>query len=90
MIFNCTSNCGICCRHVAVHPDVPAVDGVCTKLDTCTNKCTIYNDRPLVCRVVDGYILYKDGMSEDEYLQANYAACKKLQEEYGNDKQQKA
>lgn len=84
MTFDCTS-CGLCCTHIPENePDVQAVHGVCTKLDPCTHLCTIYEHRPLKCRVVDGYSLFKDKMSEEAYLEANYKACADLQKEYEN------
>lgn len=81
MEFHCDS-CGICCEHVIDHPDIPSHDGVCDNLDRSTHLCTKYEDRPLVCRVVDGYDLIKEKLSEGEYLSLNYAACQTLKEKY--------
>ena len=48
--------------------------GKCRFLDG--NLCSIYNDRPLICRVDDAYEAYfKDVMSKDEYYQENYRTC---------------
>lgn len=76
-IFNCVK-CGICCQHVC-SPDIAAVDGVCVNYDSDTKLCKIYDTRPLICRVDEGYDAYfKDALSIEEYMKANYDACKKL------------
>ena len=50
MSFLC-SQCGACCRNVA-HLDLPSdKDGGCLNLDKETNKCSIYENRPDICRV---------------------------------------
>ena len=59
-------------------------DGICRYL--IGNLCSIYEDRPLICRVDDSYnaFFYKD-MNYDEYLQLNYKSCeilKKLKNEF--------
>ena len=85
MVFNCKENCGLCCEHVAPHPDVESVDGVCVKFDKVSRKCSDYENRPLICRVCDGYSFFKDQMTEDEYLEANYRACRQLMAMFPND-----
>ena len=54
-------------------------DGVCKYLDTETNLCKIYEERPEICNVeksFDNY--YKNIMSEDRYLELNYKGCQLL------------
>jgi len=49
--FPCTS-CGICCTKVE-GLGLPQTDGVCDHFDRQTKLCSIYEDRPLICRVDD-------------------------------------
>lgn len=59
--FPC-SGCGACCRMVmgraktilAEYNDIHTrPDGSCEKYDLATKRCTIYETRPLICRVDD-------------------------------------
>lgn len=78
--FNC-DGCGACCRSVGhLVPFLASVDGVCVELDTDTNRCKIYESRPLICRVDDYYTEHCKDMTLDEWYQFNYDACKKLKE----------
>lgn len=81
--FNC-SCCGFCCRCIAkVLPKFDRGDGACKYLDEETNLCTIYEDRPLVCRVDDAYDVLgeeKLGMSRLEWYEKNHACCRDIQE----------
>ena len=46
------SRCGVCCRLVfLISNELDRGDGVCKHLEN--NLCSIYNDRPEVCRVKD-------------------------------------
>lgn len=51
-------------------------DGVCSKL--VDNKCSVYDDRPLICRVDD---LIGDG-DKKKWYNMNAAACNALQEHF--------
>mgnify|MGYP002622429365 CR=1 FL=1 len=55
-------------------------DDSCKFLDKEKNLCTIYSERPIICRVDELYekILYKD-FSREEYYRLNKEICKKLQ-----------
>ena len=54
-------------------------DGVCVYLDG--NLCSIYENRPLLCRIDESYDAYfKEKYSKEDYYQLNYNACEKLQE----------
>ena len=79
-MFNCTC-CGECCRNLKkseIYSELDRGDGICKFLDG--NKCSIYNERPLLCRVDECYELYfKDQYSLDEYYELNYQACRNLQ-----------
>lgn len=78
-IFQCTQ-CGECCRSIGVLDIMSELDdggGVCRYLDG--NKCSIYRNRPILCRVDECYDLYyKDIYSREEFYQMNYAICKML------------
>lgn len=58
-------------------------NGVCKFLDQDTNLCTIYEDRPLICRVDDLYneVQLSKSISKRDWHRVNEKICKKLQEE---------
>ena len=88
--FDC-SCCGACCRCLGIifgkDFELCDPDGVCKYLDRNTNLCTIYDDRPLLCRVDELYDSgYFDsyGLTRDEYYEQTRKECeilKKLVEE---------
>ena len=84
-MFYC-DKCGYCCRSlsgVSVFQKLDRGDGVCKHFDEATNLCTIYEQRPLLCRVDESYTAYFQSLfSEEEYEKLNYAACQALKEEF--------
>jgi len=55
-------------------------DGICRYLDG--NLCSIYQTRPLICRIDECYDLYfKDKITKQEFYELNYQMCKKLKGE---------
>lgn len=81
--FKCTK-CGACCRNVANIPGMgewALEDGRCRNLLE-DNSCTIYETRPLVCRVDAAHVLVAHIMSPEEWQEANYRACGVLQAKY--------
>jgi Fe-S-cluster containining protein len=50
MNYPCKS-CGACCRHISSLPALDRGDGICHHYDEATRLCTVYDDRPLVCRI---------------------------------------
>lgn len=56
MNFNC-DKCGLCCRSLKkfgeLYADLDDGSGVCKFFDKTSNLCTIYDMRPLKCRVED-------------------------------------
>lgn len=74
--FNC-DKCGLCCKSLAGNPiykDLDRGDGICKFL--VDNLCSIYEDRPLLCRVDDAYNEYfKNSMTLEEYYKENYKIC---------------
>ena len=80
-MFKCDC-CGLCCKHLKENPmyvNFHNGDGVCFYLDQETNLCTIYNERPLLCRVDAVYdLLYADQMTREEFYEKNYEECRKI------------
>lgn len=79
-MFRC-SQCGECCRNLdksELYKQLDRGDGICKYLTD--NLCSIYEERPLLCRIEESYYAYfKDIYSLDEYYQINYESCKELQ-----------
>lgn len=80
-MFKC-EKCGACCRAVGkseVYQHLDRGDGICRHFNSLKNECSIYNDRPLICRVDEGYERwFCNQMSLVEYYNLNYQACKLL------------
>lgn len=80
-MFKCDM-CGQCCRNVdksSIYTELDRGDGVCKYLNG--NICSIYDDRPLVCRIDESYwTFFKEDFSLEEYYNLNYEMCKKLKE----------
>lgn len=78
-MFEC-KKCGECCRNLHLsetYADLDRGDGVCKYLKA--NLCSIYEDRPLKCRVDEAYNTYfKSKMSLEIYYKLNYEICEKL------------
>lgn len=78
-MFKC-DKCGICCKSLAGNPvyaELDRGDGTCRYLKN--NLCSIYDKRPLLCRVDEAYEKVFNGyMSEEDYYSKNYKMCKLL------------
>lgn len=83
-MFRCDC-CGECCRNLdksKIYKELDRGDGICKYLDG--NICSIYSERPLLCRVDECYELYfKEQYSKEEYYELNYNICKKLKNKGG-------
>ena len=81
-MFKC-DKCGCCCRHLdrsELYKELDRGDGICRYLEG--NICSIYETRPVLCRVDLSYDLYfKDYMDQGQYYRLNKEACKKLKKE---------
>lgn len=79
MMFQC-DQCGECCRNLYLSPlyaELDRGDGICKYLSG--NLCSIYNSRPLLCRVDESYkVFFKGVMSIEDYYRMNYRACIQL------------
>lgn len=78
-MFKC-DKCGACCRALGgseIYAFLDRGDGVCKYLDG--NLCSIYENRPLLCRVDESYeMIWKNIIDIDSYYNKNYEACKLL------------
>ena len=79
-MFFC-SKCGQCCRSLSnskLYSELNRGDGVCRYLEG--DLCSIYERRPLLCRVDESYEAYFSGQyTREEYYRLNYEECRKLQ-----------
>ena len=82
-IFPC-ERCGQCCRRVGqtiIARHLARADGVCKFLDEATNLCTIYETRPIFCRVDEFYEKnLSHEMSREEFYRINKELCQKFRE----------
>ena len=82
--FPCNA-CGKCCQRVNFSPQTAFLDrgdGICRYFDDQTNLCTIYETRPLVCRVKEYYQAFLSSQySWEEFIRLNQEICQKLQKE---------
>ncbi|MDE7326090.1 MAG: YkgJ family cysteine cluster protein [Lachnospiraceae bacterium] len=78
-MFQC-DKCGECCRHLnlsSLYHFLDRGDGVCRYLSG--NLCTVYEKRPLLCRVDESYEAYfRESMTKNDYYELNYKACDKI------------
>lgn len=85
--FACT-RCGMCCRNISTVSELSAFDngsGVCIHLEN--NLCTIYMDRPIICRVDQMYYSkYCESYDLETYYRLNYEACRALRCKTGIEK----
>lgn len=81
-MFLC-DKCGMCCRNLQLselYADLNRGDGVCKYLKG--NLCSIYECRPLKCRIDDSYEVYfKALMTREEYDRMNQEVCEHLKQE---------
>lgn len=82
-MFFC-NKCGLCCTQVGksyIYKELDRGDGVCQYFDDKSKLCTIYENRPIFCRVDEMYELYfKKNMTKEEYYNLNYKSCSKFKE----------
>ncbi len=79
--FPCDS-CGKCCRNLHLSSelnDLNRGDGVCLHFDEQSNLCSIYQERPDVCRVSVQYKKnYSLQFTWQEFVEINISICKQL------------
>ena len=77
------SQCGCCCRKISKESELRFLDrgdGTCRHLEN--NRCQIYENRPLLCRVDDMYEMFSDMYDLETFYELNYQICKSLQREH--------
>ena len=86
-MFPCTK-CGQCCLNIKGIPELDNYhngNGICIQYDS-NIGCTIYHDRPLHCRIDDGFkLLFSSKFSKKEFNRMNAKVCNQLQEKAGID-----
>lgn len=79
MMFDC-DKCGECCRNLdksPIYAQLDRGDGTCRYL--VGNLCSIYENRPILCRIDESYdLFFKDTLSQDEFYKLNQSFCIKL------------
>lgn len=77
------SKCGMCCRNIGHVMELQCYDlgnGICKFLEN--NLCSIYYNRPLVCRVDYMYERYfKEYCDKSTFFEKNMEVCRKLKEQ---------
>jgi Fe-S-cluster containining protein len=80
--FPCTQ-CGLCCQHVDLSNETQFLDrgdGTCRHYGEEKKICTIYADRPSICRVDVQYKeKYYEKYSWDEFVAINTQACNAIE-----------
>lgn len=78
-MFVC-EKCGCCCRNLSksvLYAELDRGDGICKYLNG--NLCSIYETRPLLCRVDECYEIYFNKyFSRQQFYQLNKRICEKL------------
>lgn len=83
--FPCTS-CGACCSSIVGIDFLKEFnqDGKCSMLKN--NKCTIYESRPLLCKIDESYDqIFSSYMTKEDFYLQNAKACNELQEKLNID-----
>lgn len=82
--FPCNA-CGVCCKNISGIEELKDFDsgsGICKFLDTSSNQCRIYENRPEICRVDVMYEKqYSHLYSIEKFYELNLQACEVLQNE---------
>lgn len=81
-MFMC-DKCGKCCRNLdksPIYEELHNGNGICKYLDG--KLCSIYENRPLLCRVDESYNkFFKNSMTLEKYYELNYEFCIKFKNE---------
>lgn len=80
--FKC-SKCGLCCSHLYLFGNaykwLDDGNGVCKYFNNELKICSIYEIRPIICRVEEGYYRFFKKIPYDRYIQDTKKACRMLQ-----------
>lgn len=87
--FPCTS-CGLCCRQIGRIEQLASFDrgdGICIHLKD--YRCSIYENRPDICRVdVMYHKVYHQYFSKEEFYLENSRICEELQRQHEKSKEE--
>lgn len=79
--FPCTK-CGKCCMNIHLAEETAYLnrgDNICVNFDVSSNLCTIYDDRPDICRVDLQYEKnYSTLVTWDRFVKLNISVCNEL------------
>jgi uncharacterized protein len=84
--FPCVA-CGICCKHLdeRVYGDLRMPNGACKYYDPMLKMCSVYDRRPLTCRIDDFYDAHlKPTYSRKQFYELNAQACLNFMELEGD------
>lgn len=88
-MFSCRK-CGSCCQQVGrseLFKYLDRGDNICQYYLETSRLCSIYNERPLICRVDAFYDAYlSDQMDQNDYYNLNYEACTECRKMIEGDK----
>lgn len=80
--FPCTQ-CGLCCQHVHLSKEtrfLDSGDGTCKHYSPTAKICTIYAERPDVCRVDQTYVTrFSRLYTWEEFVDMNLQVCGQLE-----------
>lgn len=80
-MFIC-EKCGSCCQNLhlsEIYGNFHQGDGVCIYYDSNEKLCSIYETRPLICRVEEGYFEFlQDEIEINEYFAKTKEVCEIL------------
>lgn len=78
--------CGICCQTISNIEELKEYDlgnGICKFLNQEDKKCSIYANRPLICRIDRMYeTYYAKTMTREEFYCLNQEACNILKNKH--------
>lgn len=81
-MFTC-DKCGECCRHLnrsELYKDLDRGDGICIYLEG--DLCSIYDERPLLCRIDESYkVFFSSLYTKEEYYRLNKKACDNMKKD---------
>ena len=78
------SGCGLCCQNISGVEQLKEFDlgnGVCKHYNIATKECSIYENRPTICKVDEMYEkVYKRDYTKLDFYKLNAEVCNRLQE----------
>lgn len=82
LAFPCTQ-CGLCCQNVHLAEETQFLDrgdGICRHYDATSKLCSIYQERPDICRVDRMYAMrYQKEYAWETFVALNQQVCTALQ-----------